>query len=137
MKNKSIISASSMVVDDYILTEKINESSYSTVWRGFHKNKPNKDDVAIKQINLSKLSPTLKSSLDCELNFLSTVTHPNIIRLFSVFQVGGSLFLVFEFCSEGSLASYIQRHGKVEEQIAREFMHQLGNMISLFRYDSL
>ncbi|KAK9713289.1 hypothetical protein RND81_06G017300 [Saponaria officinalis] len=134
MKNKSIISASSMVVDDYILTEKINESSYSTVWRGFHKNKPNKDDVAIKQINLSKLSPTLKSSLDCELNFLSTVTHPNIIRLFSVFQVGGSLFLVFEFCSEGSLASYIQRHGKVEEQIAREFMHQLGAGLRILQH---
>ncbi|KAL9241459.1 hypothetical protein vseg_015570 [Gypsophila vaccaria] len=126
MKNKATISPSSMVVGDYILTEKISESLYSTVWRGFHRNKTNKDDVAIKQINPSKLSPTLKSSLDCELSFLSSVIHPNIIRLFNYFQVEGSLFLVFEFCNGGSLASYIKRHGKVKEQTVRDFMHQLG-----------
>jgi len=41
-------------------------------------------------------------------------------------QAEGCLFLVFEFCDGGDLASYIRRHGTLPEQIAREFMYQLG-----------
>lgn len=34
--------------------------------------------------------------------------------------------MVLEFCSGGSLASYIKIHGRVQEKIARSFMQQLG-----------
>lgn len=64
--------------------------------------------------------------MDCELNFLSSVNHPNIIRLFEVFQAEGCIFLVLEFCAGGNLASFIRHHGRVQEQIARGFMRQLG-----------
>ncbi|KAF5204091.1 Serine/threonine-protein kinase ATG1t, partial [Thalictrum thalictroides] len=40
--------------------------------------------------------------------------------------IEGSIFLVLEFCAGGNLASYIQRHGRVQEQIAKRFTLQLG-----------
>ncbi|KMT09209.1 hypothetical protein BVRB_6g133110 [Beta vulgaris subsp. vulgaris] len=79
------------------------------------------------------LTPKLKSSLDCEINFLSTVNHPNIIRLLDFFQVEGCFYLVFEFCNRGDLATYICRCGRVQEQIAREFMCQLGAGLNILR----
>lgn len=114
------------VIGDYILIDKISESPLSSVWRANHRNNPDFKDVALKIITLSKLTPFLKASLDCEINFLSTVNHPNIIRLFDVFQAEGCLFLVYEFCNGGNLASYIRCRGGVQEQIARDFMYQLS-----------
>jgi len=76
----------------YLLKSKIGEGSYSLVWRA--EQRQTGDDVAVKQVFLSKLNPRLKACLDCEINFLSSVNHPNIIRLLHFFQV---LFFPFYF----------------------------------------
>ncbi|PPD84417.1 hypothetical protein GOBAR_DD18657 [Gossypium barbadense] len=44
----------------------------------------------------------------------------------AVKQSESCLFLVLEFCAGGNLASYIRRYGRVQEQLARRFMQQLG-----------
>ncbi|KAH1112527.1 hypothetical protein AAZX31_04G196500 [Glycine max] len=110
----------------YLLKSKIGEGSFSAVWRA-EQRPPTGVDVAVKQVFLSKLNPRLKACLDCEINFLSSVNHPNIIRLLHFFQDDGCVYLVLEFCAGGNLASYIQNHGRVQQQIARKFMQQLGS----------
>uniref|UniRef100_M0ZXN5 Serine/threonine-protein kinase n=1 Tax=Solanum tuberosum TaxID=4113 RepID=M0ZXN5_SOLTU len=78
-------------IGEYTLTCKLGGGSSSTVWKAEHRTTGKV--VALKQIDLLKLTRQLKNCLDCELNFLSSVEHPNIIRLFDVFQVSGvSLF---------------------------------------------
>jgi serine/threonine-protein kinase ULK/ATG1 len=34
--------------------------------------------------------------------------------------------MVLEYCDGGTLSSYIQRYGRVEEDIAKRFMKQIG-----------
>lgn len=109
----------------YLFRSKIGEGSFSAVWRA--QQRPSGEDVAVKQVFLSKLNPHLKASLDCEINFLSSVNHPNIIRLLHFFQDDGCVYLVLEFCAGGNLSSYIQTHGRVQQQTARKFMQQLGS----------
>ncbi|KAL9459413.1 hypothetical protein AB3S75_002753 [Citrus x aurantiifolia] len=113
-------------VGHYALKSKIGESSnsLSTVWKAEHLSSG--DVVAVKQVYVEKLNNHLKSCLDCELNFLSSVNHPNIIRLFDAFQAENCIFLVVEFCAGGNLSSYIRLHGRVPEQTARKFLQQLG-----------
>lgn len=74
-------------IGEYTLTCKLGGGSSSTVWKAEHRTTGKV--VALKQIDLLKLTRQLKSCLDCELSFLSSVKHPNIIRLFDVFQVSG------------------------------------------------
>ncbi|XP_035541534.1 serine/threonine-protein kinase MARK2-like [Juglans regia] len=83
-------------------------------------------EVALKQVYPSRLNHQLRNGFDCELNFLSSVNHPIIVRLFDLFRAEGCIFLVQEFCAGGSLASYLRHHGRVQEQIVRGFMQQLG-----------
>ncbi|KAK9230372.1 hypothetical protein WN944_023339 [Citrus x changshan-huyou] len=129
-------------VRDYVLKSKFGESSssLSTVWKAKHLSSG--DVVAVKQVYVEKVNKLLKSCLDCELNFVSSVNHPNIIRLFDAFQPGcgisiwlslikdrsaeNCIFLVVEFCAGGNFSSYIQLHGRVPEQTARKFLQQLG-----------
>ncbi|KAA8546986.1 hypothetical protein F0562_003415 [Nyssa sinensis] len=113
-----------ITVRDYILGAKLGGGPLSTVWKADHRT--SRQVVALKQVYLSKLTRNLKNCLDCELNFLSAVNHPNIIRLLDVFQDQACIFLVLEFCAGGHLASYIRNHGRVQEQIARRFMQQLA-----------
>ncbi|KAH9717782.1 serine/threonine-protein kinase ATG1t [Citrus sinensis] len=113
-------------VRDYVLKSKFGESSssLSTVWKAKHLSSG--DVVAVKQVYVEKVNKLLKSCLDCELNFVSSVNHPNIIRLFDAFQAENCIFLVVEFCAGGNFSSYIQLHGRVPEQTARKFLQQLG-----------
>ncbi|RZC67539.1 hypothetical protein C5167_011223 [Papaver somniferum] len=111
-------------VRKYLLREKVSEGSLSIIWKAEHKT--SREEVILKQVFLSKLNKNLKDCLDCELNFLSSVKHPNIIHLIEVIQVEGCVFLVLEFCSGGNLASYIKQHGRVEEQVVKRFTQQLG-----------
>ncbi|XP_049388002.1 serine/threonine-protein kinase ATG1t isoform X13 [Solanum stenotomum] len=100
-------------IGEYTLTCKLGGGSSSTVWKAEHRTTGKV--VALKQIDLLKLTRQLKNCLDCELSFLSSVEHPNIIRLFDVFQ----------FCAGGDLAAYIRDHGRVQECVVRKFMKQI------------
>ncbi|XP_009591313.1 serine/threonine-protein kinase ATG1t [Nicotiana tomentosiformis] len=111
-------------VGEYTLTCRLGGGSSSTVWKAEHRT--NGKVVALKQINLLNLTRQLKNCLDCELTFLFSVNHPNIIRLFDIFQAENCIFLVLEFCAGGDLASYIRNHGRVRECVAIKFMKQIG-----------
>lgn len=67
----------------------------STVYRGARRSDGR--NVALKQVCLSGLSANLKDSLDCEIRFLASVRHPNIIRLLDVVQVNYTLLLLIYY----------------------------------------
>lgn len=82
----SAASPSSFVVGDYDIKSRIGgEGPLSTVWRAVDRS--NGQDVVLKQVRLSGLTRRLRECLDCELNFLAKVRHPNIIRLLDVIKV--------------------------------------------------
>ncbi len=41
-------------------------------------------------------------------------------------QSAAKMFLVLEFCAGGDLGQYVKRYGRVSENTARYFMHQLS-----------
>lgn len=94
------------VIGDYVLRSKLEERAYSTVWRAEHL--ATGETVALKQVHLSRLNRQLRNCLDCEISFLSSVKHPNIIRLLDVLQVE-QLFIFFRpifyrrFCAPSPL----------------------------------
>ncbi|PSS30285.1 Serine/threonine-protein kinase [Actinidia chinensis var. chinensis] len=75
-------------VGDYTVMAKLGGGTMSTVWKSEHRTSGRM--VALKQGALSKLTRALKNSLDYKLNYLSTVNHPNIVRLLEVLLQGGS-----------------------------------------------
>ncbi|XP_010527585.1 PREDICTED: serine/threonine-protein kinase ATG1t isoform X2 [Tarenaya hassleriana] len=113
-----------IVIGDYVAKSKLGEGSFSVVWRAEHRFTG--EEVAVKRVDLTKLNRHLRSCVDAELSFLSSVNHSNIIRLLEFFQDGNFLIMVLEYCDGGTLASYIHRHGRVQEHIARRFMQQIG-----------
>ncbi|KAJ6710229.1 SERINE/THREONINE-PROTEIN KINASE UNC-51-RELATED [Salix koriyanagi] len=112
------------LIGDYILGPRIEQGSFVTVWRAKHQS-PGLE-VVIKEIDKKLFSPKVSDSLLTEISILSTINHPNIIRLFEFIETEDRIFLVLEYCDGGDLAGYIRRHGKVTEVVARHFMRQLA-----------
>lgn len=73
------------LVGDYILGPRIGSGSFAVVWRSRHRHSGL--EVAVKEIDKTQLSPKVRDNLIKEVSILSTIHHPNIIRLFEAFQV--------------------------------------------------
>lgn len=112
------------LVGDYVLGRRIGSGSFAVVWRSWHRQSGRR--VAVKEIDKKLLSPKVSENLLKEISILSTIDHPNIIRLFESIETEDRIFLVLEYCDGGDLAAYIHRHGKVSEAVARHFMKQLA-----------
>ncbi|KFK35382.1 hypothetical protein AALP_AA5G278000 [Arabis alpina] len=112
------------LVGDYELGPKIGFGSFAVVWLAKHRSSGL--EVAVKEIDKKLLSPKVRDNLLKEISILSTIDHPNIIRFYEAIETGDKIFLVLEYCSGGDLAGYINRHGKVQEAVAKHFMKQLA-----------
>lgn len=49
------------------------------------------------------------SVMQSEVNFLGTLSHPNLVKLFGYCMEEGELLLVYEFMPKGSLESHLFR----------------------------
>ncbi|KAK7349364.1 hypothetical protein VNO77_06679 [Canavalia gladiata] len=123
------------LIGDYILGPQIGSGSFAVVWRSRHRHTGL--EVAIKEINITQLTPKVRDNLLKEISILSTVHHPNIIRLFEAIQTNDRIYLVLEYCGGGDLAAYIHLHGKVSEPVARHFMRQLAAGLQVLQEKNL
>lgn len=124
------IEASVADLDEYEVKERLGgEPPFTVVWRAVHR--PTGQVVAVKRVQVSGITRTLRECLECELSFLASARHPNIIGLLDVIRGDGCIFLVLEFCAGGDLAAFIKQNGRLHEPIVRKFMIQLGSGLSV------
>lgn len=123
------------VVGDYLVDRQIGSGSFSVVWHARHR--VHGTEVAIKEIATGRLNKKLQESLISEIFILKQINHPNIIHLHDIIEAPGKIHLVLEYCKGGDLSMYIQRHGRVPEDIAKQFMQQLVAGLQILRDNNL
>ncbi|RDX68682.1 Serine/threonine-protein kinase ATG1a, partial [Mucuna pruriens] len=123
------------VIGNYILGPRIGLGSFAVVWHSRHR--ISGLEVAVKEIDTRQLSPKVRENLLKEISILSTIHHPNIIRLFEAIQIDDRIYLVLEYCAGGDLFDYIHRNGKVSELVARHFMKQLAAGLQVLQEKNL
>ncbi|KAF8006315.1 hypothetical protein BT93_K0571 [Corymbia citriodora subsp. variegata] len=123
------------VVGDYLVGRQIGSGSFSLVWHARHR--VHGTEVAIKEIATGKLNKKLQESLMSEIHILGRINHPNIIRLYEIIEAPGKVHLVLEYCKGGDLSMYINRRGRVKEEIAKHFMQQLATGLQVLRDNNL
>jgi serine/threonine-protein kinase ULK2 len=95
----------------YGLSDEIGKGFSSKVFKG--KNETTQETVAVKVIDMQMLkSPVHLQLLQSEIEALNLINHPNVMKLYKVFQTTNNTYLITEFCEGGDLAS---RKGKQSE----------------------
>ena len=73
------------------------------------------------QITNLRLTEQLKN----EISILSRCNHENIMKLFSVFEDSGYIYLITEMANESSLFSLLTRSNKFDEKMVAKFMNDI------------
>jgi serine/threonine protein kinase len=115
---------STVELGHYRLLRELGRESFSRVWLAEHTDlhKP----VAVKIIEKSVIpAGAAETRFIREVNLLSQMDHPFVVRTFEVFDDDIRHYLVMEFVDHGSLLAHVRANGPLPEGQARRYFVQL------------
>ena len=114
----------SNINDLYEIKGTLGKGKFGKVKLGVHKQSGKQ--VAIKIINKHFLEGVDLEQIKSEIDILKIAKHPNIIKLYDVYENEKYIYIIMEYCLGGDLFSYIEkRNFKLSEERAAEIIHKL------------
>ncbi|XP_075502908.1 CBL-interacting protein kinase 23-like [Primulina tabacum] len=115
-------------VGRYELGRTLGEGTFAKV--KFAKNLETGENVAIKILDKEKvLKHKMIGQIKREISTMKLIRHPNVIRMFEVMASKTKIYIVMEFVTGGELFDKIASRGRLKEDEARTYFHQLINAI--------
>ncbi|TYI04885.1 hypothetical protein ES332_A10G050600v1 [Gossypium tomentosum] len=115
-------------VGKYELGRTLGEGTFAKV--KFVRNVETQENVAIKILDKEKvLKHKMISQIKREISTMKLIKHPNVIRMFEVMASKTKIYIVLEFVTGGELFDNIARRGRLKEDDARTYFHQLINAV--------
>ena len=116
------------LLEIYDVKNKLGSGKFGLVKLGIDKKTGQK--VAIKIMKKSNMDSSDLELVRTEIEILKICQHPNIIRLYNVFENADYLYIIMEYCYGGDLFSYLEnRHFRVSEKRASNIIHQMATAV--------
>ncbi len=114
---------SSSTLSNYSLGDLLGRGASANVYRAlnFHTG----ETVAIKQISVASLPASSLPDIMSEIDLLKNLNHPNIVKYKGFARDKENLFIVLEYCENGSLQNILKRYGKFPESLVAVYMRQV------------
>ena len=106
--------------------DNLGEGSYGSVWLAL--NGDTGELFALKEVRVGSSDKHRDESieqLEQEVDVLSRLVHPNIVRYIGITRQETALYIFLEYVPGGSIASLVQRFGKFEENVIRVYTRQI------------
>uniref|UniRef100_UPI00359018EE serine/threonine-protein kinase SIK2 n=1 Tax=Myxine glutinosa TaxID=7769 RepID=UPI00359018EE len=88
-----------------------------------------KSEVAIKIIDKSRLDQVSLNKVYREVYIMKQLVHPNVIKLYQVYQTRNMLYLVTEYARNGEMFEYLSKHGQLDEEEAKRKFLQIVSAV--------
>lgn len=113
------------VVDNYALLEVVGSGQYGNVYKARHMK--TEHIYAVKCIRLEKFHkvPKLEEFTHNEITILSKLNNPHVIKFYERLKTANNLYLVYEFCSGGTLETHIFKKKRLGEGEAMKIFKQI------------
>ena len=120
------------LLDIYDVKEKLGNGKFGLVKLGI--NKQTKEKVAIKIMNKKKMDTSDIELMRTEIEILKICQHPNIIRLYDIFENIDYIYIIMEYCPGGDLFSYLEkRKFHIPEERAAVIMNKMCEAVFYFQ----
>jgi serine/threonine protein kinase len=126
---KSQITKEGQKIGDYLLTKRLGQGQYGTVWLGKHLKTG--EIFAVKKVDRSRIdfNSLLKRLLQTEVSIMHEINHPNIMHLYELLTSSKNYYLVIQHCNQSDLETYMRekRIAFFEERDAVLLFQQIMN----------
>lgn len=129
-----VITSNDDPFDSYDDIKVIGEGSFGVVHKVM--SKQNKVIRAMKVLEWDKIRKVNKSKatdLINEVQFVKNLDHPNILKIFELFDYKDKLHIVSEICTGGELFELVTLKGRLKEDVASGIMRQLFSAINFYQ----
>lgn len=106
----------------YAIDERIGRGHYAEVFAGH--DRTTKDEFAIKILDKKNLANKIKF-IEREKDIMRTVSHPNVVRTYDIFETIDTCHIVMELCEGGRLFDSLVKVKRFMEPQARVLMGQV------------
>ncbi|XP_050531158.1 serine/threonine-protein kinase SIK3-like isoform X2 [Daktulosphaira vitifoliae] len=86
--------------------------------------------VAIKIIDKTQLNEDNLKKIFREIQIMSKLSHPHIVRLYQVMETEKMIYLVTEYAAGGEIFDYLVKNGKMDEPSACHIFRQIVEAVS-------
>nr|CAB3478704.1 unnamed protein product [Digitaria exilis] len=108
----------------YEIGKQLGQGTFAKVF--YARNLTTNQAVAIKMINKDKVVKVgLMEQIKREISIMRLVKHPHVLQLFEVMASKSKIYFVLEYAKGGELFNKIAKGGKLSEDAARKYFHQL------------
>lgn len=108
---------------DYQLGDCLGKGAFGSVYRAL--NWGTGETVAIKQVRLENLPKSELKTIMLEIDLLKNLNHSNIVKYHGFVKSTDSLYIILEYCENGSLHSICKNFGKFPENLVALYMSQV------------
>ena len=116
------------IKDLYDIKEKIGEGKYASVYKAKHK--PSERIVAIKIIEKENLNSNEFNMIKNEIDILKICQHPNIVKLYDVYEDIERIHIIMELIEGPDLFCYLeQKDFDIEESEANKIINKLSSAL--------
>ena len=120
------------LLDIYEVKQKLGNGKFGLVKLGI--NKQTKEKVAIKIMNKKKMDTSDIELMRTEIEILKICQHPNIIRLYDIFENIDYIYIIMEYCPGGDLFTYLEkRKFRLPEEKAAIIMKKMCDAVFYFQ----
>jgi calcium-dependent protein kinase len=116
------------ILTKYNFNEVLGAGYFGTVKLVSPKNDPNKK-YACKSINKTKLSETKINNLIREIETLSMVDHPNIVKYYETYNDEKFFHIIMEYCTGGELFEKVIKKTLFDEESVRSILFKISSAI--------
>ncbi|KAJ7605514.1 hypothetical protein DFH06DRAFT_1067851 [Mycena polygramma] len=110
-------------LNDYQLGDSLGKGAFGQVYRAL--NWATGETVAVKEIQLSNIPKGELGEIMSEIDLLKNLNHANIVKYKGFVKTREYLYIILEFCENGSLHNISKRFGKFPESLVAVYISQV------------
>ncbi|CBQ68144.1 related to MAPKK kinase [Sporisorium reilianum SRZ2] len=122
-KPASVAPTTTTTLGNYQLGDCLGRGAFGSVYRGL--NYMNGETVAVKQIQLGNIPKAELGEIMSEIDLLKNLHHPNIVKYKGSEKTKDYLYIILEYCENGSLHHICKRFGKFPEGLVSVYISQV------------
>ncbi|KAH9922944.1 uncharacterized protein B0H18DRAFT_1085777 [Fomitopsis serialis] len=115
--------SSNKLLRAYQLGDSLGKGAFGQVYRAL--NWATGETVAVKEIQLSNIPKSEIGQIMSEIDLLKNLNHPNIVKYKGFEKTPEYLYIILEFCENGSLHNICKRFGKFPETLVGVYISQV------------